>query len=150
MEYERSRRIDASRDDVFAFVSDIRNLQNYVPTVQSAEMVAEDRVRLQGKDSNTSYEDEGWLHIDPARYRLEWRVDERAYSGWMTVSGIDGATEVVTHLSLTPRVDDTGRPLTGERAEEPDPIEEGLEAAMDSLRNLIEGRGGKEQPSITT
>lgn len=150
VKYERSRRIDASPEDIFAFVSTIRNLQNFVPTVHSAEVVTEEHVRVQGKDGSTSYEDDGWLRADPAQRRLEWAVAERDYSGWMTISGVDEASEVITHLSIRPRVDDNRRPLTGESRETPDPTEEGLEAAMDSLRNLIEGRGGKEEPSTAT
>jgi hypothetical protein len=63
---------------------------------------------------------------------------------------MDGtATDVVVHLSLPSHVSDFGRPLTGERAAGPDPIEQGLEAALDSLWNILEGTGGKEQPETT-
>ena len=151
MEYQRSRRIQAAPDDVFSFVSDIRNVSTYVPTVESAEAAAEGRVRVRSIVDGTTYEDEGWFHVDHNQRGLEWRVDENNYSGWMTVTGADdGATEVVVHLSLTPKVSDSGRPLTGESSAEPDPVEASLEAAMDSLRNLLEGTGGKERPSDMT
>jgi hypothetical protein len=54
---------------------------------------------------------------------------------------------VVAHLSFAPYVTATGRPITGEPEADPDPIEQSLEAALDSLRNLMEGRGGKEEPA---
>jgi hypothetical protein len=60
------------------------------------------------------------------------------------VSGEDGGSQVVAHLSFAPYVTATGRPITGEPEADPDPIEQSLEAALDSLRNLMEGRGGKE------
>ena len=55
--------------------------------------------------------------------------------------------QVVAHLSFAPYVTATGRPITGELEAEPDPIEQSLETALDSLRNLMEGRGGKEEPA---
>lgn len=151
MEYQRSRRIQASPDDVFAFVSEFNNLPNYVPTIQSVETLDEGRVRLHGKVGDSSFDDEGWIRVDHNQRGLEWGADTRDYHGWMTVTGADDdATQVVTHLSLTPHVNQDGRPLTGERPDEPDPIEAGLEASMDSLRNILEGTGGKEQPSVTS
>jgi hypothetical protein len=54
---------------------------------------------------------------------------------------------VVAHLSFAPYVTPSGSPITGEPDIDPDPIEESLEAALDSLRNLMEGRGGKEAPA---
>lgn len=150
MEYERSRRIYASEGDVFAFISNIGNLPNYLPTIQSAEWIAEDRVRLRGKNKGAAFEDDAWLHVDPDRHRLEWSNDERTYNGSMTVSGNgDGVSKIVVHLSLVPYFAPSGRPLTSEQHAEPDPIDEGLETSLDSLRNLIEGTGGKKQPSIT-
>jgi len=146
-EYERSRLVQASPDDVFAFVSNPGNLAAILPTVGAVEPEAKDRVRVRGKTGSTPYEDDGWLHVDSDRRRLEWGADEGTYSGWMTVSGDDGGTQVVAHLSFAPYVTPSGRPITGEPTSGPDPVETSLEAALDSLRNLMEGRGGKETPA---
>jgi hypothetical protein len=73
--------------------------------------------------------------------------DERTYSGWLTVAGDDGGAQVVAHLSFAPYVTPSGRPISGEPETDPDPIEQSLEAALDSLRNVMEGRGGKEEPA---
>ena len=58
-------------------------------------------------------------------------------------------SEVIAHISIAPYVTETGRPVTGEMDDGADPIEESLEAALDSLRNLMEGTGGKEEPATT-
>ena len=148
VEYQRSRRIQASPDDVFAFVADTRNMAAYVPTIQSAETIAEGRVRVSGQEGGSTFDDEGWVHIDHNQRGLEWGVDERSYHGWMTVTAADDdatQTQVVVHLSLTPKVNQSGRPLTGESSMESDEIERGLEAAMDSLREILEGTGGKKR-----
>jgi hypothetical protein len=146
-EYERSRLIRASPDDVFAFVSDAGNLATFLPTVDTVEPQAEDRVEVHGEVRGREYEDDGWFRVDEGRRRLEWGADERDYSGWLTVSGDGDGSQVVAHLSFAPFVTPSGRPITGEPEVAPDPIEESLEAALDSLRNLMEGRGGKEEPA---
>lgn len=153
MEYQRERRISVSPEAVFAFVSDVSNLPTFLATVQAAEPVAGDRVRLSGEVEGDRYEDEGWLRIDHNQRGLDWGVETREYTGWMTVTGanMDGTTtDVVVHLSLPPHEGPSGRPLTGERVDERDPIEEGLEASLDSLRNILEGTGGKEQPGTVS
>ncbi len=146
-EYERSRLVQASPDDVFAFVSDVRNMASFVPTVDSVESQAEGRVEVHGEVRGQTYEDDGWFRVDQTRRRIEWGADERTYSGWLTVAGEDGGAQVVAHLSFAPYVTPSGRPISGEPEDEPDPIEQSLEAALDSLRNLMEGRGGKEEPA---
>jgi hypothetical protein len=146
-EYERSRLVQASPDDVFAFVSDASNLATILPTVDAVERQADDRVEVHGEVRGRTYEDDGWFRVDEARRRIEWGADERAYSGWLTVAGAEGGVQVVAHLSFAPYVTPSGRPISGEPAVAPDPIEQSLEAALDSLRNLMEGRGGKEEPA---
>jgi hypothetical protein len=145
-EYERSRLVQASPDDVFAFVSEASNLATILPTVDTVERNEEGRVEVHGEVRGQTYEDDGWFRVDVARRRIEWGADERTYSGWLTVAGEDGGSQVVAHLSFPPYVTPSGRPISGEPADEPDPIEQSLEAALDSLRNLMEGRGGKEEP----
>jgi uncharacterized protein YndB with AHSA1/START domain len=146
-EYERSRLVLASPEDVFAFVSDPRNLATFLPTVDTVEPREEDRVEVHGEVRGRTYEDDGWFHVDEARHRIEWGADERTYSGWLTVAEDDAGAQVVAHLSMPPYVTPSGRPITGEPEIDPDSIEESLEAALDSLRNLMEGRGGKEEPT---
>ena len=147
-EYERSRRVQASEDDVFAFVSDVGNLSTFVPTVEHVEPQPKGRVHVSGEIDHRKFDDDGWFHVDADRRRVEWGSEVRNYSGWLTVAGEDGGAQVVAHLSLPPYVTPSGAPIRGEYAEGRDPIEASLEAALDSLRNLMEGRGGKEAPAM--
>ena len=75
-EYERSRLVQASPDDVFAFVSDANNLATILPTVETVERQAEDRVEVHGEVRGRTYEDDGWFRVDEARRRIEWGADE--------------------------------------------------------------------------
>ena len=65
-EYERSRLVQASPDDVFAFVSDASNLATFLPTVDAVEPQAEDRVEVHGEVGGRSYADDGWFRVDEA------------------------------------------------------------------------------------
>ena len=145
-EYERSRLVLASPEDVFAFVSDPRNLATILPTVDTIESRDAGRVEVHGEVRGRTYEDDGWFHVDEDRHHIEWGADDRTYSGWLTVTADAAGAQVVAHLSMPPYVTPAGAPITGEPDIDPDPIEESLEAALDSLRNLMEGRGGKEEP----
>jgi hypothetical protein len=146
-EYERSRLVLASPEDVFMFVSDPRNLATILPTVDTVEPRDKDRVEVHGEVRGRTYEDDGWFHVDEDRHRIEWGADERSYSGWLTVTADDAGAQVVAHLSMPPYVTPSGAPISGEPDTGPDPVEASLEAALDSLRNLMEGRGGKEEPA---
>jgi hypothetical protein len=146
-EFERSRLMNVVPGDVFAFVANMDNLPTFIPTVQAIEPQRDDRVRIRGVIDGRSYIDDGWLHVDRDRRRLEWGDDEHTYSGSLTVAGDNGGTQVVVHLSLPPHFTPSGRPITGEAGNAPDLVEQSLEDALDSLRNLMEGRGGKVEPS---
>jgi hypothetical protein len=153
-EYAGSRLIKAAPDDVFAFVADVRNLPDYVPTVESASPLPRGRVRVEGRSGQTAYVDDGFLKIEEGRRRLEWRADERDYLGWLEVSDEDGLSRVFVRLtfgvekipSAEPLVPDEpvrgDKPIRGRHVHD-DPISRSLDAALDALHDLIEGRGGK-------
>ncbi len=146
-EYEESLTMQAKADRIFAFVSDVGNLPKYLPTTKSAQSQGKDRVRVQGEAQGHRYNSDGYLRPDPATKRLEWGADEGYYSGWMRVrdSG-DGAASVTVHISLR------GNPPGSDNHQAPAPeqVSEGLRNGLESIRNQVEGRGGKEEPSAAT
>src|SRR5688500_17585019 len=121
-EYERSRLVQASPDDVLAFVSDASNLATFLPTVDTVEPQAEGRVEVHGEVRGRTYEDDGWFRVDAARRRIEWGADERTYSGWLTVAEENGGAQVVAHLSFAPYDTTSRRPITGEPVDATDSI----------------------------
>jgi hypothetical protein len=146
-EYERSRLIQLSEDDVFAFVSDVNNLPIYVPTVQAVEPQKGEEVLVRGEIRGHNFADEGFFHVEPARHRVEWGDAERTYSGSLTVAADNGGSRVTVHLSLPPYVTPSGAPVTGEDPAERQQIEASLGDSLESLRNVLEGRGGKVEPA---
>ena len=146
-EYERTMAMRASPDEVLAFISDVRNMPKYLPTTKTAQAQSEDRVRVQGEAHGHKYDSDGYLRRDPESQRLEWGADEGYYSGWMQVRP-DGASgsSVTVHISLRgapPGADPGRKPSDAE-------IDEALVKSLRSIRNPVEGTGGKEEPSAAT
>ncbi|HWV23320.1 MAG TPA: SRPBCC family protein [Thermomicrobiales bacterium] len=143
--YERSRLIQVGPDAVYDYVSDIRNLPNYLPTVRNASSEGEDRVRIDVDVQGHRASADGYLRGDSEKRRLEWASDPDDYRGEMIVSDEVGKSRVIVRLQFAAR---SGYPQRIEGSTtEPDPIDEGLEAALDSIKNILEGEGGKVVPN---
>lgn len=150
-EYEQTQTIDASAQDVFAWLKDVNNLPKYLPPVTdatiegpSAEGAPGQRLRasLEYPDGGT-FDSEGYFAIDEGRKRMEWGAEvQRDYSGWLEVAeGTDGQSQVTVHLffgehSVEPEV----REQTPEGR---DPLAEGVSATLESIRRQIEEGAGK-------
>lgn len=145
-EYEERLTMNASPDAVTDFVSDIRNLPRYMPTTKDAQSQGEDRVRVQGEAQGHKYDSDGYLRRMEDQGRLEWGADEGYYSGWLQVRPDGDGSEVTVHISLR------GNPPGADPENAPDPaqVQEGLRKGLESIRNQVEGRGGKQEPSAAT
>lgn len=98
--YEHTASIDAAPDEVFAFVSDVRKLPNYVPGMTAAEPADGDRVILSSSINGNTHEAEGWFRVNRPERVVEWGSTRRDdYHGRMLVaSDADGSSLT---LSLT-------------------------------------------------
>ena len=145
-EYEESLTVRADARKVFDFVADVRNMPKYLPTTKDAQSQGEDRVRVQGEAQGHRYDSDGYLRRDEAANRLEWGADEGYYSGWLQIRPDGDASNVTVHISLR------GRPPGADEGNAPDPaqVQEGLRKGLESIRNHVEGHGGKEEPSAAT
>ena len=156
-EYEQSQAIDAPPEEVFAWLSDVGNLPEYLPPVvaasaegPSAEGVPGQRIRTTleypGEEGRT-FDAEGYLSVDEGERRMEWGAEAgRDYSGWLTVASRgEGASEVVVHLSFGER--SVEPEMRGQTPEGRDPLAEGISATLESIRRQIEeGLGKVEVP----
>ena len=142
-EYERSRVIGAAPEQVFEFLSDVRNLPQYVPTTQHAEPQGPDRVRVQGQARGHRYDADGFFDRDEGAMRLEWGSDgEMRYRGQLQVEPDgDESSRVTVRLSFDPP-----KEMAQGMGDPDSKIEEGLEKALESIQNHCEGRGGKVEP----
>jgi uncharacterized protein YndB with AHSA1/START domain len=158
-EYEQSQAIDAPPAEVFAWLSDVGNLPEYLPPVvassaegPSAEGVPGQRIRATleypGQEGRT-FDAGGYLAVDEAERRMEWGAEAgRDYSGWLTVADRgEGGSEVVVHLSFGER--SVEPEMQGRAAEDRDPLTEGISATLESIRRQIEEGSGKvEAPPL--
>jgi len=96
-EYEQSQAIDASPEEVFAWLSDVGNLPKYLPPVvdssvegPSAEGVPGRRIRTTLEypgEGGGMFDAVGYLGVDERERRMEWGAEGgRDYSGWLTVA----------------------------------------------------------------
>lgn len=153
-DYEQSKAIDAPPEEVFAWLTDVDNLPGYLPPVTdasiegpSAEGAPGHKVRMSLEFSNGSkFDAEGYLATDERERRMEWGAEtDRDYSGWLTVGNRgEGGSEVVVHLSFGERSveDDIQEGAPKDR----DPVQEAMEATLESIRRQIEEGSGKVQP----
>ena len=159
-EYEQSQAIDAPPEEVFAWLSDVGNLPEYLPPVvasseegSSAEGVPGQRIRAtleySGQEEGHTFDAEGYLAVDEAERRMEWGAEPgRDYSGWLTVANRgEGNSEMVVHLSFGER--SVEPQIQGRVPEGRDPLAEGISATLESIRRQIEEGSGKvEAPPL--
>jgi uncharacterized protein YndB with AHSA1/START domain len=152
-EYEQSQAIEAPPEEVFAWLSDVGNLHEYLPPVVDSSVVGPSAEGVPGQRIRTTleypgggggtFEAEGYLAVDERERTMEWGAEAgRDYSGWLTVANRgEGASEVVVHLSFGER---SAGPEIQERAPEGrDPLAEGISATLESIRRQIEEGSGK-------
>ncbi|WNV75860.1 SRPBCC family protein [Geodermatophilus sp. DSM 44513] len=155
--YEDSTTIDASPQEVFAYVSDVAHLPHYLPPIQEAaeRPLAEGTetdpdvqdatgVHLVGEVKGHRFENDGWFLADADARTLRWGAQtERTYSGRLDVADDGGGTRLTVHLDFGPGgPEEQIQAQSGDR----DPVHEGLGAALQSIKQQVEGTGGKVLP----
>lgn len=78
--------------------------------------------------------------------RLEWGADEHEYRGNLTIAPDgDSASTVTVKLTFGEQLQQRLQEQMGSApAPEPPPIEDGIERALHSIANYVEGHGGKD------
>lgn len=76
--------IDRGADEVFAFLSDARNMPRYLPTVRQAQPQGGGRIAVDGEAEGHAYHDEGWFNVDSAARHMRWGTSPD-YGGELTV-----------------------------------------------------------------
>ena len=144
-EYTDRVEVSASPEAVFRFVSDIKNLPKYLPTVQGAHPQPDERVAVDGKANGHAYNSDGYFKVDQAARTMTWGSDgENDYSGKMSVSGQGDGSVVSCSLQFTP----TGPIKESMERNQGGPsaaMTDGLRASLASIKAICEGTGGKHE-----
>ena len=145
-EFERSETINSSADQVFNFLSDIKNFPEYLPTVQKVQSEGGDRIRFQGEANGHKYDDTGFYRADKQNRRMEWSSDgESNYHGWLEVSeGSNNSCEVTVHLAFDTK-SQALKEMDKGAGDHEQAINEGIEKTLQFIKNHCEGRGGKKE-----
>ena len=141
--FEESMMIQAAPFEVFEFVADVSNLPKYIPTTQQAQTQGPDRVRVQGEVHGHQYDSDGFLRADRQAMRLEWGADEGYYAGNLQIQPDGDGCFVTVTIELRRKLSEEGGPT-------PDQVHEGLRKGLESIKNHVEGHGGKEEPAVAT
>ncbi len=147
-DFEQSITVAAPADQIFAFLADVRNVPQYLPTVRDAQPQQGERIRTQGQVGDRTYDADGHFRVDQQSHRLEWGSDgENDYSGWMQVEGNgDSQSQVTVHIHYAPS------PEVAQRMAERSPehsfesaMREGITRTLESIQRLCEGTGSKQE-----
>jgi hypothetical protein len=147
-EYEHSQTIQAAPQTIFDFVADVSNLPKYLPTTKSAQEQGEERVRVQGEAKGIATMQTATCapmrRNSPGmgrRRRLLFRL--AASRGAERQRARQRAGTV--HLSFKEKLGQD----SGHAPSDAD-IQEGMQKALQSIQNYVEGTGGKEEPAAAT
>lgn len=144
-EFEQSITVAAPANDVFEFVSDGKNVPQYLPTVKSAQPQPGERIRTQGQVGDRSYDSDGHFRINKQAHRIEWGSDgENDYNGWLEVQDNGSRSLVTVHIHYAPQPETLQRMSERGNSFE-SAMNEGISKALESIKRICEGKGGKEE-----
>ncbi|HEV7979239.1 SRPBCC family protein [Amycolatopsis sp.] len=104
--YRHSARADIPADDLFAFLSEARNLPRYFPRLAVAEPGGGDEVRVEAELEARRGPGRAWLHTDAQLRTLSWGTEnEDDYHGELHIGASDAESCEITVILHTERTD---------------------------------------------
>lgn len=122
MEHEHTQHIAAAPDQVFAVLSDVSRLPEFVPQMTGAHAAEGDNVVVDARYEGHTQHGEGWFRSDPESRRVEWGSRSSSYHGWMQVDP-DGEGSRLTLFLATAHGDAPDSEVMG---------------TLDAIRRLVE------------
>lgn len=145
-------RIEINRPaaEVFAFLSDIRNMPLYLPTVQQAGPQGLDHVAIEGDSHGHHYHSTGSFRADAEARRLTWDSDSRLdYRGELRISGEGDRCTVDLRLHLAP--EDKALKRIEEQGGSPQQVmRQALEQTLNGIKACCETGGAEPANKDTT
>ena len=146
--YEESLSIAADSDSIFAFASEAANMPKYLNTVKEAwadgpKEGNRGRIGMRGEANGHPYEGEGWIEYEAGSNRITWGSDgQNDSTGSLDVSGTGTDSTVTVALNFAPKPDQDAE-FEKQMGSRDAAIRDGLRTSLQSLKNHIEGTGGK-------
>jgi len=125
-DYEETGSVAAAPDAVFAYVSDVSHLTDYVPNMTLARSEG-DRLQVAAEVQGRHEEGAARFQADQGSRRVEWGGHgPGGYRGWLQVSVSEEESSVTIHLST-------------DREEDAEEIRRSLSQALGNIRIQVEG-----------
>ncbi|MDT7743355.1 MAG: hypothetical protein QOE59_2433 [Actinomycetota bacterium] len=123
--------VDASPEDLFAFLSDVGNLPRYFARMKTAEPAEGNAVRTSAELPDGSHvEGEAWFEVDENAQHLAWGAEGSSdYHGDLDVRPDERGAVVEVHLHTT-------RVEPGDHE-----VQKGLDTTLDTIKTLVEEQG---------
>jgi uncharacterized protein YndB with AHSA1/START domain len=104
--YRHSMRAEIPADDLFAFLSEPRNLPRYFPQLTVAEPGGGGEVRVEADDRGRHVTGKAWLHTDAEHRTLCWGTEtEDNYHGELHIAERDQGTCEISLILHAERTD---------------------------------------------
>ncbi len=128
-DFHHTATVEASRDDLFDYLSRIENLPDYMARMTSVRHTRGDEITVSATMNGSETTGEAWLKIDADNRALHWGSEgPNDYHGELAVTGDAARSTVEVKIHTVRDVD-------------PDTVEEGIAQTLDSIRTLVEARG---------
>jgi uncharacterized protein YndB with AHSA1/START domain len=132
-EFEAERAMPADAQDVFAVVSDLDRLSEWLPHQVTVRPTADGEVNASVEERHVD-DARGLVRVRPEQLRVEWGAEDGPeYAGWLQVEHADpGRSSVVLHLSFQGK-----QPETRPHGHAKDEVEQWLHEGLDRLAALV-------------
>lgn len=138
--------ISASPQAVFDFVSDISNLPQYLPTVKAAEDAGKDHVQVTSVVDNESHTQEGYFRTPGVDQPITWGSDDdKDYEGSMLIEASEHGSNLILSMHLNPPPQDAKDIEARTDQDFASQMQEGVNRCLQSIKNQVEGTGGKDE-----
>ena len=141
--YASELKVEAAPDAVFDYVKDPAHMPKYLPTVHGAHDQGQGRVAVDGEAAGHEYHSDGWFKVDDAARTMAWGSDgENKYSGNLEVRAHEDHSHVKVSLDFEPKPGQE-KAFEAQSGSRDKTIQDGLDAALKSIKKEVEGTGGK-------
>ena len=130
--------IDATADDVFAFVTNFNNMPEYLPTVERATSAGDGHIHMEGEVKGHRYDTVGWFQVHEFNRTMLWGAKgQNDYSGDLEVMEQGDGCLLAINLKFEelPDLSQENRKRIEDHMPE---IEKGLDEAGKRVKELCE------------
>jgi len=130
--------IDAPADEVFSFVTEAANMPKFLPTLDEAVAIGDNKIRMKGEVDGHKYDTIGWFQVHEFNRTMLWGAEGmNNYSGDLEVLDQHGSCVLVINLKFEAMNDLPEEARSKLKAHEPE-IQKGLEQSAQNVKSICE------------